>query len=67
LVSADFPWQAGRDYIVSLEAADDLISLSIDGIVVLKIRDATHRAGMAGCGSLEAARALYGPFLIEEL
>jgi ADP-ribosylglycohydrolase len=67
LASADFLWQPGRDYQLCFEASGDKLVLSIDGVAVLEANDATHRAGMVGCASVEAARALYGPFLVEEL
>ncbi|MEI6877157.1 MAG: ADP-ribosylglycohydrolase family protein, partial [Spirochaetota bacterium] len=67
LVSADFDWRPGQDYRLRLEAIGDTIGLLVDGVRLLTTRDATHRAGMIGCGCLGAARALYGPFDVEEL
>lgn len=67
LASADFAWERGRDHLLSLEAIGDRLALSVDGAKVLEVRDGAHRAGMIGCGSMEAARALYGPFEVEEL
>jgi len=67
LASADFQWQTGRDYNITFEATGDRLVLSIDGTVVLETRDATHNTGMVGCASVDAARALYGPFQVEEL
>jgi len=67
LASADFAWEPGRDYQLAFEASGDRLVLSIDGKLVLEAADSTHRAGMVGCASIEAARALYGPFLVEEL
>ena len=67
IASGEFRWEMDRDYQVMLEAIGDRIRLGIDGHVVLEARDGTHSAGMVGCGSLAASRALYGPFEIEEI
>jgi len=67
LASADFAWECGRDYRLCLEAIGDRIVLSVDGTAVLETRDTTHPAGMVGCAASGPARALYGPFEVEEL
>jgi ADP-ribosylglycohydrolase len=67
LASADFAWECGRDYRLCLEAVGDRIVLSVDGKAVLETRDAAHAAGMVGCAAAGPARALYGPFEVEEL
>lgn len=67
LASADFAWEKGRDYRLAVEAIGDRITLSIDDRVVLETRDASHPTGMVGCAAEGAARALYGPFEVEEL
>jgi ADP-ribosylglycohydrolase len=67
LAHAVFPWEKNRDYELSFEAAGDELSLYVDGELLLEVRDCAFTEGMAGCGSVRAARALYGPFRIEEL
>jgi ADP-ribosylglycohydrolase len=67
LATADFPWVRDRTYRLSLEAVGDRLALSVDGERVLEARDGRHRRGMVGCAAAEAARALYGPFEVEEL
>jgi hypothetical protein len=67
LASAAFAWENGRDYRMGLEAIGDRVVLTVDGKVVLNVRDATHPAGMVGCAAGGPARALYGPFEVEEL
>ena len=67
LASAPFAWKQGMDYLLCLEAVGDSLSLSVDGKKIVEARDSAYRTGMAGCGSAAAARALYGPFEIEEL
>jgi ADP-ribosylglycohydrolase len=67
LASAAFDWKPGRDYRLAIEAIGDRITLSVDGAQLLEARDGRLEAGMMGCGALEAARALYGPFEVEEL
>ncbi|OHD73796.1 MAG: hypothetical protein A2177_16000 [Spirochaetes bacterium RBG_13_68_11] len=67
LASREFAWQHGRDYGLAVEAIGDRIVLSVDGSAILEARDATHAAGMVGCGATGPARALYGPFEVEEL
>ncbi len=67
LATAGFAWALGKDYELCLEAVGDRLSLSVDGKALLETVDGTHRSGMIGCGCVEAARALYGPFRVEEL
>ncbi len=67
LAQAAFPWEAGREYRLSLEAIGDRLTLLVDGGKLLEARDGTHAAGMVGCAAAEAARALYGEFEVEEL
>ena len=67
LANAEYSWQAGRDYVMALEAIGSSICLSIDGERVLEIDDDRFDSGMLGCGTLSASRALYGPFTVEEL
>ncbi|HEY9054531.1 MAG TPA: ADP-ribosylglycohydrolase family protein [Rectinemataceae bacterium] len=67
LAYAPLAWEKGRDYELSFEARGERLSLMVDGVPALEVRDGTHASGMVGCGSLEAARALYGPFAVEEL
>jgi ADP-ribosylglycohydrolase len=67
LAQADFAWERGRDYELAFEAIDDKLGFSVDGTPLIKVGDSRHRRGMVGCGSLEAARTFYGPFMIEEL
>jgi hypothetical protein len=67
LASADFAWEHGRDYRLCLEAIGDRIVLSVEGKAALETRDAAHASGMVGCAAAGPARALYGPFEVEEL
>jgi ADP-ribosylglycohydrolase len=67
LASSEFAWEQRRDYRLCFEASGDRLILSVDGKSVLEARDSSHRTGMVGCASVEAARALFGPFLVEEL
>lgn len=67
LASAPFAWVAGRGYRLEFEALGDRLTLTIDGQKVVEARDAAHKTGMIGCASTGAARALYGPFQVEEL
>jgi hypothetical protein len=67
LASHEFSWQHGRDYRLGLEAIGDRLVLSVDDRAILETRDATHAAGMVGCEATGPARALYGPFEVEEL
>jgi ADP-ribosylglycohydrolase len=67
LARADFAWEPGRDYRLALEAIGDRITLFVDGAEVLSARDGEHTSGMVGCAASAAARALYGPFEVEEL
>jgi len=64
---ADFEWKHGVSYVLCLEAIGDRITLLVDGRAVLEACDETFSSGMVGCGSLRAARTLYGAFEIEEL
>ena len=66
LARVPFAWEKNRDYGLCLEARGDRLLLSIDGKLLLEARDSSLASGMVGCGSLGAARALYGPFEIEE-
>lgn len=67
LAQASFPWTAGTDYALSLQASGSQLEFSVDGQVLLRAEDASFSYGMAGCGALCAARALYGSFKVEEL
>jgi ADP-ribosylglycohydrolase len=67
LVSAEFAWKHGVDYQIALSATGERIDLTVNGEILLTARDAAHSAGMVGCGCIGAARALYGPFLVEEI
>ncbi len=67
LASTSFAWERGRDYRLTLEAVGSRIVLSVEGRQVLEARDDRHAAGMVGCAAGGAARALYGPFEVEEL
>jgi ADP-ribosylglycohydrolase len=67
LASADFPWEAGRNYEISFSAVGSRLSLSIDGKELLTCGDSRHACGMVACGSIAASRAFYGPFEVEEL
>ncbi|MCE5255264.1 MAG: hypothetical protein LLF89_00290, partial [Spirochaetaceae bacterium] len=67
LAHREYPWKRNKDYSLSLEIVGDRITLSIDGEVVLEAHDDSYGTGMSGCGAIRCARALYGPFLIEEL
>jgi ADP-ribosylglycohydrolase len=67
IASAPFAWERGREYRLSLEAKGSDIALFVDGQRVVEARDDSCAAGMVGCAAAEAARALYGDFLVEEL
>ena len=67
LATARFAWKAGQDYRLTLEAVGQHLRLSVDGAVVLEADDARHPSGMVGCGATGPARALYGPFEVDEL
>ena len=67
IAHADHPWERNVEYELCLEVIGDRITLSVDGVLVLETRDASFASGMVGCGSMRAARTLYGPFEIEEL
>ena len=67
LAAADFAWEPGYEYRMSVVATGDRITLSVDGERVLEASDGTHASGMVGCGSTGAARTLYGGFEVEEL
>lgn len=67
LASAAFDWKPGKDYRLAIEAIGDRVSLFVDGAKLLEARDGRLKSGMMGCGALDAARALYGPFEVEEL
>ena len=67
IAEAAFRWEPGRDYRLRLEAIVDRITLSVDDRAVASVRDAAHASGMVGCAAAGAARALYGPFEVEEL
>ncbi|MFH2113716.1 MAG: ADP-ribosylglycohydrolase family protein, partial [Spirochaetota bacterium] len=67
LASAAFPWKAGQDHTLEFQAIAGHLSLSIDGVAVLEADDGTHKTGMVGCATVGPARALYGPFEVEEL
>ncbi len=66
LCEADFSWEYGRSYSVSLSATGDLITLSIDGKVLLEARDSDFTYGMFGFAKLYMGRTLYGNVLVEE-
>ncbi len=67
LATAAFAWETGRDYRLTVEAVGDRICLSVDGALILEARDSAHPSGMVGCAAEGPARALYGPFEVEEL
>ena len=67
LAHTDYAWLLDAEYELSLEAIGGRITLCIDGLRVLEASDDAFATGMVGCGSLGAARALYGPFKVEEL
>jgi len=67
LARADFPWLPDSEYELCLEAIGSRITLYVDGLRVLEAGDDAFATGMVGCGSLGAARTLYGPFEVEEL
>jgi hypothetical protein len=67
LASTAFAWEKGRDYRFAVEAIGDRIALSVEGKAILQARDRTHATGMVGCAAEAPARALYGPFEVEEL
>jgi hypothetical protein len=67
IAEAPYSWDLGADYELCFEAIGERLSLLVDGKAVLEARDATHETGMVACGCIGAARALYGPFEVEEL
>lgn len=67
LAEGPCPWALGGDYELSFEAIGDRLVLALDGKPVLEARDQVHAEGMVACGCLGPARALYGPFQVEEL
>lgn len=67
LARADFAWALDAEHELVLEAIGNRITLLVDGAPALETRDDAFGSGMVGCGSLSAARTLYGPFEIEEL
>jgi len=67
LARADFPWLPDSEHELRLEAIGSRITLYVDGLRALEADDDAFATGMVGCGSLGAARTLYGPFEIEEL
>lgn len=67
LASAAFPWSEGQDYKLDFQAIAGHLVLSIDSVPVLATDDGTHKAGMVGCATVGPARALYGPFEVEEI
>ena len=66
LCEADFSWEYGRSYSVSLSANGDHITLSIDGKALLDARDSDFTYGMFGFAKLYMGRTLYGNVLVEE-
>lgn len=66
LATADFPWEADREYELAFSAIGEELLLSIDGKPLLSCRDSRHGFGMIACGALSPSRALYGPFEVEE-
>ncbi len=66
LCEADFPWEYGRCYDVTLSAVLDRITLSIDGKVLLEARDSDFAYGMFGFAKLDMGRTLYGTVSVEE-
>ncbi len=67
LAEADYAWNQGTAYKLTLEAAGDWIALSINHEKILEIKDDSFRYGMLGCGSISMGRTLFGDFEIVEI
>ncbi|HHW21558.1 MAG TPA: ADP-ribosylglycohydrolase family protein [Clostridiaceae bacterium] len=67
LCEADFPWEYGKTYTVSLKAVADQITLYIDGEKLLEARDSDFAYGMFGFAKLYMGRTLFSDVTFEEL
>jgi hypothetical protein len=66
LCEADFSWEHGRNYTVSLEAKGDQLSLSVDGKPLLTARDNEYGYGMTGYAMYGMGRAAFGDLKVME-
>lgn len=67
LAGCTFPWQPNQDYEVKLMAHGDVISLFVNGELLLQHTDRTWSYGMYGVSTLDAARTYYRHFTIMEM
>jgi ADP-ribosylglycohydrolase len=67
LASTGFDWKLNTKYVFTFEASGELLTFAVDGQALLSARDGRHRSGMVACGALAPARALFGPFEVQEL
>ena len=67
LARAPFAREIGREYMLSLIAKGDTLSLGIDGKHILTATDTTFRYGMAGLRMASAGRMSVGRLEVEEV
>lgn len=59
LAHAPFAWRTDQKYRVEFSAVGDCLTLAVDGVAVLSVKDETFGSGMVGFGSLSIGRTTY--------
>jgi hypothetical protein len=66
LCDAEFPWENGNNYVVSLKAKGDQLTLYVNGKDLLYAADGEYGYGMAGYAMYGMGRAAFGDLTIME-
>lgn len=67
LAECDFDWTLGTTYELEVSCIGNQISLSINGLQLLKVTDDTFHHGMFGCGSCTMGRTSFGNFTYQDV
>lgn len=65
LCRREFSRKEGREYLLTLKAAGEKLTLSVDGEKLLEAEDSDFAYGMYGCGSRSMGRTLFGDFAVQ--
>lgn len=67
LAECDFDWEKDCCYNVAVKVSEDSVTLSVDGKVLLEVKDDTFAYGMWGMGSTQMGRTAYRSFEFKEI
>lgn len=67
LMEADFAWEHGREYHMTVRVQGNEIVLCVDGKELLTAKDSSFAYGMYGFGSLSMGRTAWGDFEVNEI